>query len=70
MEDLDGYQTTHRIRSDPALPSPIITLTAFAFEEDKEKALAMGFDDFVRKPFQETEIFRKLSTHLGVEYLF
>lgn len=71
MEGQDGYETTRLIKTDSSLPMPIIiALTAFAFEEDKEKALAMGFDDFVRKPFQEAEIFKKLSEHLGVEYLY
>jgi|GEM_PF-715124 len=71
MEGQDGYETTQQIKADHHTPSPIIiALTAFAFEEDKEKALAKGFDDFVRKPFEESEIFKKLSEHLGVEYLY
>lgn len=71
MENLDGYETTRQIKAENHPQPPIIiALTAFAFEEDKEKALAMGFDDFVRKPFQEAEIFEKMSKHLGVEYQY
>lgn len=71
MQGLDGYETTQHIKSaQPYAPPIIIAQTAFAFEEDKAKALAMGCDDFVRKPFQESEIFAKLSEYLGVEYLY
>lgn len=55
-----------------ALPSPvkIIALTASAFEEERSAILACGCDDFVRKPFQIEEIYRKLSEHLGVAYRY
>ena len=49
---------------------PIIALTASAFEEDREKVLNAGCDDFVRKPFQETEIFDMLHKHLGVRFVY
>jgi hypothetical protein len=32
--------------------------------------LSHGCDDFVRKPFRESEIFEKLETHLGVRFLY
>ncbi len=49
---------------------PIIALTAHAFEEEKEVILAAGWDDFVRKPFRETEIFEVMERHLGVLYVY
>jgi two-component system sensor histidine kinase/response regulator len=48
----------------------IIALTASAFEEQRQMILAAGCDDFVRKPFQEEEIFNKISQHLDVEYIY
>jgi two-component system sensor histidine kinase/response regulator len=48
----------------------IIALTASAFEEQRQMILAAGCDDFVRKPFQEEEIFNKMTQHLGVEYIY
>ncbi|MFB2897274.1 response regulator [Aerosakkonemataceae cyanobacterium BLCC-F50] len=48
----------------------IIALTASAFEERKEEFLAIGCDDFVRKPFQEEVIFAKISKYLGVLYIY
>ena len=48
----------------------IIALTAHAFEEERAAILAAGCDDFVRKPFQEAEIFDKMAEHLGVRYVY
>ena len=47
---------------------PIIALTASAFEEDRNEMIAQGCDDFVRKPFRESEIFGMLEKHLGIQF--
>ena len=48
----------------------IIALTASAFEESRSVILAVGCDDFVRKPFREKAIFEKMAQHLGVQYVY
>lgn len=48
----------------------IIALTASIFEEKRGEILAIGFDDFVRKPFTEEVIFEKLAEYLGVRYIY
>lgn len=48
----------------------IIALTASIFEEKRGEILAVGFDDFVRKPFTEELIFEKLAEYLGVRYIY
>lgn len=75
MPVLDGYMATERIRSlskdSPVqVDTKIIALTASAFEENKERAFASGCDDFVRKPFRESDIFKKMAEHLGVQYVY
>ncbi|MBL1177414.1 PAS domain S-box protein [Pantanalinema sp. GBBB05] len=50
-------------------PTKIIALTASAFEDDRARVIEVGCDDFVRKPFQETELLEKIADHLGVQYL-
>ena len=49
MPRMDGLEATHIIRS-YSKEVPIIALTAYAFETDKELALEMGCNDFVTKP--------------------
>jgi CheY-like chemotaxis protein len=48
----------------------IIAITASAFEEERAEALAIGCDDFLRKPFKEADIFDLLHKHLGVHFLY
>jgi len=48
----------------------IIALTAHAFEEERAKVLEAGCDDFVRKPFQEAEVFDMLYRHLGAQFVY
>jgi len=48
---LDGWEATRRIKADPRTARiPVIALTADAFTEDREKALAAGCDGFETKP--------------------
>ncbi|MEH1772871.1 ATP-binding protein [Nostoc sp.] len=46
----------------------IIALTASAFEEERQKILSIGCDDFIRKPFTQEVLLEKLSQHLGIKY--
>ncbi len=53
MPVMDGYDATARIRmlnDGTKARIPIIAMTANAFEEDRQKAISVGMDDFVAKP--------------------
>ncbi|MBB6122173.1 HAMP domain-containing protein [Nocardiopsis algeriensis] len=51
MPELDGNQTTERIRQMPQFADlPIISLTAKAMQGDRERSLAAGATDYVTKP--------------------
>ncbi|MBO9313780.1 MAG: response regulator [Chloroflexus sp.] len=48
---LNGWQATHRIKSQPATSHiPILALTAYALTEDRTRSLDAGCDDFETKP--------------------
>lgn len=51
MPSMDGIQTTQHIRKIALnMGTPVIALTAHAFNDEKEQFLASGFDDFLPKP--------------------
>jgi CheY-like chemotaxis protein len=71
MPVMDGYEATRRIKSTPrGRATVIVALTASAFQEDRDKILSIGCDDFLRKPFREVEVFDMLAKHLGVRFLY
>ena len=68
---MDGLEATRRIKATRAgQTTPVIAVTAHAFEEERRRILAEGCDDFIRKPFDEDAIFNAISIHLGIEYAF
>jgi len=71
MPVMDGYEATQRIKATTkGQATVIVALTASAFEEDRAMILSNGCDDFLRKPFRESEIFQMLEKHLGVGFIY
>jgi len=69
MPVMDGYQATQIIReweqTHQRIPIPIIALTADAFEEDRQKGLALGMNDYLTKPLNQEILIRVLSHYLS-----
>ncbi|MBR6176731.1 MAG: response regulator [Bacteroidales bacterium] len=56
MPEMNGLEAATAIRQfDKA--TPIIALSAYAYDSDKQKAIAAGCNDFITKPFSKTKLF-------------
>lgn len=69
MPDMDGFEATKVIRKfekeEERPPVPIIALTADAMVGDREKCLGVGMNDYINKPFKQSQIARVLKTWVG-----
>jgi PAS domain S-box-containing protein len=71
MPKVGGAEAIRQIRAGSAGRNPfILAVSASAFAENRQQALAAGADDFLSKPFREADLLERLRVHLGVEYIF
>lgn len=53
LPGIDGYELRRQLLDDPATAAvPVVAVTANAMPEDRARALAAGFDDYLTKPLQ------------------
>ncbi|HEX5217968.1 MAG TPA: response regulator [Verrucomicrobiae bacterium] len=58
MPEMDGYQATAKLRSDPRFGAlPIIAMTAHATIEERQRCLAAGMNDHISKPIDPANLF-------------
>ena len=66
MPKISGYEVCRRLKEDPATRGAyIVMLTARGQDEDERKALDMGADEFMTKPFSPRKMRAKLHEVLG-----
>ena len=71
MPVMSGAEATRQIKaSDEKKQTPILALTASAFEYNRADAISSGCDDFVSKPIQPQEVFDKMAQYIGVRYQY
>jgi two-component system, NtrC family, sensor kinase len=69
MPHMDGYETCHELKADPATQAiPVIFLTAKIETEDIVKGFEVGAADYVFKPFKAPELLARVATHLEVKF--
>jgi CheY-like chemotaxis protein len=65
MHGMDGFETTQNIRRierEKSLPhTPIMAMTAHAMDQDRERCLQVGMDDYMSKPFAPLELAKKIA---------
>jgi adenylate cyclase len=67
MPGIDGYEVCRRLRSDAATRIlPIVMVTASGGQE-KVKALDVGADDFITKPFDKSELLARVGSLLRIK---
>lgn len=64
MPGLDGLELCRRLRGS-GLECPILVVSARPGAELGTRALEAGADDFIRKPFDNTELLDRLRHHLA-----
>jgi CheY-like chemotaxis protein len=68
MPVLDGYEATRQLREWECTHNrhtPVVALTASAFQEDRQRCKEAGMDDFVSKPFSSDELTSRCATVLA-----
>jgi len=65
MPVMDGIEATRIIRETISKTLPVIALTAFAINGDNQKCMAAGMNDYLSKPFEESQLLNIISKWLG-----
>lgn len=65
MPQMDGWEATRRIKSDPRLSHiPVVAVTSHAVETDLNLALDAGCADYLIKPYDYQALLDKVRDHL------
>jgi K+-sensing histidine kinase KdpD len=68
LPKMDGYEVCEKLKKDPETKFiPIIMLTALKELKDKVRALEVGADDFISKPFENVELLARVKSLLRLK---
>jgi chemosensory pili system protein ChpA (sensor histidine kinase/response regulator) len=68
MPRMDGYQLATHVRNDSKLKGlPIIMITSRSGEKHRAKAIEIGVNDYLSKPYQESQLIAAIEALLGKE---
>jgi PAS domain S-box-containing protein len=60
MPVMDGYAATRYIRNQLGLPIPIIAMTATALVGEQLRCFEVGMNDYMTKPFEFTDLYKRI----------
>ena len=68
MPRMDGYEVAQNMRSDPRLKDvPIIMITSRTGDKHRQRAMDIGVNRYLGKPYQELELMKNVFEMLGME---
>ena len=66
LPGVDGYAVTQRLKQDATTAAiPVVALTAYAMQGDRDKAMAVGCDGYITKPIDTKEFPGAVSRYLA-----
>ncbi len=65
MDGLEACRKIRRLEESGGLHTAIIALTAYAMEEDRQRIVSAGMDDYVSKPVDSSNLFETIARNLS-----
>ena len=66
MPRMDGYQFASHVRNDPQVKDvPIVMITSRSSEKHRARAIELGVNDYLSKPYQERELISSIEPLIG-----
>ncbi len=59
MPEMSGFETIERIRAQ-GIKTPVVAVSAHALEEEKQRAIQVGFDDYCSKPIDVSHLLQSM----------
>jgi signal transduction histidine kinase len=70
MPDMDGIETTRRLRAEPGTAkTPVLIISASSTPEEGQRAIAAGADAFLGKPVDEQVLLAEIGARLSLQWI-
>ena len=69
MPRMDGYELAEHVRQDPRISNvPIIMITSRTGDKHRKRAIEIGVDDYLGKPYREDQLLEAIQPHLNKQH--
>jgi PleD family two-component response regulator len=67
MPEMDGFELCRQLKNDDLTRNvPVIFISGLDNSDDKIKAFEIGGQDYITKPFEDTEVLARVKTHIAL----